>query len=264
MLLAAVLYFAAIPTILAVQYQGKFDDNISKTDQALQAVARTSQSAIFTDPSISLTERQEQLKDAADKILSAQASLIELEQINQLAQLPAANLGNSYRAASVRHKQTRDMTRQSWQVLEQYSRTIQYLQSYTGAQASLQNSLDALNRIRDFNPLKGDSHGMSGIASLMNDHGIILRTQSPPNRFKPLHENMLTNLDRAKDNFTKLSNGLSAGQDEAIYQAVGQLETLTTQTDLHDKVLLVSLADKAPTLRQVAELPEKIEHARGL
>lgn len=83
-----------------------------------------------------------------------------------------------------------------------------------------------------------------------------------PSDFTALQGSAVATFGQAATGFDRLARGLNRAADPQIDGAVKDIEIATNKNQVIDKDLLVSLAVNSSVLRQLAELPEKVEHAQ--
>lgn len=263
-LLVVISYGAVVPSVVAKHYMVKLNEELVSVQDSLKNVATEANLPMFIDPDINLVERQRQLGKAMESVRESQSSLNELDVANQLSQLPGTGFAGDYHAATVRHREAQSVVSQSRHVLDEYSELLAYLAAYTDRQITLDNRLNELNQIHDFNTLALHSENVAAVADEIKGESKHLNALTPPEDFAPLHTAASSTFNQAASSFERLTTGLVRNSDSAIYAAVGWIEATSLKNQVTDKDLLVSLADDSPTLRQLAELPEKVEHALGL
>lgn len=261
--LLAVIYLAVIPTVVANRYLGKLDDQTLAVKSKLNRVSSESSLTIFSDPDISLVKRQAALSSALRNIRDARAELADLERSNMLSHLPGNGFAGDYHTAVVRQERADNIIRQSRQVLDQYAETLNFLTAYTNLQIALDGRLATINKVRDLNSLAGRGASMAQVATLVRaDQKALLALAAPPD-FAPLQHAAAETFNQTAAGFDRLAMGLNRAVDSHIYGATAQLEAATEKNQVADKDLLVRLAVNSSVLRQLAELPEKVEHAQG-
>jgi len=261
---AVVLYTLVVPTAVGRHYLDDIHQSLSTTGEALKKTASSATLPLFTDPDISLSARNDQIRSALQDIKYAEDTLARLESTSRLVKLPGGDFAHTYRTAEVRHNQSQALVKQSRQVLDEYRNLLTYLQTYTEMQARLDGHLAAFNSIYDFNTLIGNGGSMFSAANELYADADKLRSIPAPAGFEQLTTEGAATLSQAANNFVMLGRGLDLGDDATIYSAVAQLEAIELKNTVEDKDLLVTLADKSPILRELADLPEKAETALGL
>lgn len=263
MLLLAVVYWSLIPSVMARFYLSGLEDELATAKSALNKVAGSSGLPMFVDPDTSLGDRQKQIGQSLEHVQSARLALRGLESASRLSSLPGgASLGGEYRTAQVVQSRVKNMRLQSEQILGQYSGLLRYLQAYTILQSRLNSRLDEVNRIQDFDGLAGDGDSFLASAQTIRSDIKTLGTLKPPPDFAELHKEASLTFRQAAEGFSQLETGLELFSDFRTYDATTNLEATTLKSQLADNSLLVGLAAKSPTLRQLAELPEKLENAQ--
>lgn len=260
---AIILYALVVPTVAGSRYLAATQQAINATGRSLKQVANGASLPLFTDPDISLSARNGQIRSAMDDIARARDALAQLESASWLANLPGGDIASTYRTAEVRRKQSQALVQQSRQVLDEYNDLLVYLQTYTDMQLGLDGHLASFNNIHDFNALIGNGGSMLGTANELYADADKLRSIADPAGFEQLTAEGAATLSQAANNFAMLGRGLNTGDDATIYNAVAQLEAIELKNTVEDKDLLVTLADKSPILRELADLPEKAETALG-
>jgi hypothetical protein len=263
-LTAIILYMLVVPTAVGRHYLTDMQAALSASREVLKKAADGTALPLFRDPDISLPVRSSQIRSAIDDIARAEDMLARLESAGRLVKLPGGNFANTYRTAEVRHKQSQALVSQSRQVLDEYRKLLTYLQTYTDMQMRLDEHLASFNNIHDFNTLIGNGGSMISTANALYADADKLRNMPAPAGFEQLGAAGAATLSQAANNFAMLGRGLNTGNDAIIYTAVAQLEAIELKNTVEDKDLLVSLADKSPILRELADLPEKAETALGL
>jgi hypothetical protein len=160
----------------------------------------------------------------------------------------------------VRQGRAKTAVRQSRQVLDSYRTALIYIHTCTDAQLYLDRQLRYVNSISDFGELEGQGGVFTEIAAQVEAKQQQVAALTPPPDFALLHTEVQQTLSEGANAFQRLGIGLNRGDDEEIYGAVATLERLSDQEDVGDKELIVNLARSSPTLVQLSELPEKIEH----
>lgn len=257
------VYTAILPTVVARQYLSRLDERTAIVRSSLKDVSSGLSVNFLADPDVSLPERQRQIIEAKEKTQAARQSLAELERSNKFAALPGNGFAGDYHTAIVRQERAANIVRQSSQVLDQYQQLLNYLAAYTRLQTNLNNHLDEVNKIRNFNSLIGKGGGMAKTAGLIRADQKTMASLTPPPDFNALHAEANITFNQAAIGFERLARGLNKGSDSQIYGAVSSLESVTLKNQVDDKNLLTKLANGSPTLRQIAELSEKVEHGQG-
>lgn len=263
LLLLIIIYVAIIPTVVANHYLGKLDAQTAAVKSRLNAVAAESGLTIFADPDITLAKRQASLAKSMSNVHAARKSLDDLNRANMLSHLPGNGFVGDYHTAVVRQERAANIVRQSREVLDQYAEVLDFLNAYTGLQIDLDSRLEAVNKIKDFNSLAGQGRSMANMASHVRAGQKSLQSLAPPPDFEPLQGAAAETFGQTAAGFDQLARGLNRAVDSQIYSAVKELEAATDKNQTSDKDLLVSLAANSSVLRQLAELPEKVEHAQG-
>lgn len=256
------VYFVVVPTVVANHYLEQVDEQLARTKDEFIKVSTGQNVAVFENPDIPLAERRELLGQTLAQVQQAQNALNELEEANNLPPLPGNGFAGDYHKAVVREKRTTNAVTQSREVLNNYAATLAYTATYTEAQQHLEEQLRYVNNIRNFDALIGRGGGMETIATQLRQNRQQLAAQTPPPDFTPLHDNMLQMLEQAAVAFGYLTIGLNRGYDATTYSAVASLEQLTDRYDTEQYDLLANLGEQSATLRQLYELPEKIEHVQ--
>lgn len=258
------VYFVVVPTVIANHYLGKVDEQLARTKDELAKVSAGQNVAAFENPDIPLAERRELLGQTLGQVQQAQNALNELEEANNLPPLPGNGFAGDYHKAVVREERTANAIKQSREVLDAYAATLAYADTHTKAQQYLEEQLQYVNSIRNFDMLVGRGGGMAAIATELQQNRQQLAAQTPPPDFAPLHDETLQILEQAATAFEYLAIGLNRGYDVTIYSAVSSLERLAEQYDVDRYDLYASLGEQSTTLRQLYELPEKIELVQEL
>lgn len=256
-------YTAVIPTVVANHYLNALEMHADQLEPKLKAVAAGQARKIFYEPDLKLHERLSMINDSMRQVKEVRASLSGLEESNSLSRLPGNGFAGDYHEAMVKQEMTSNMVKQSRQVLDRYSSLLQYIDAYTGLQMSLDEQLNKINQVRDFNTLVGNSRSVAAAAALVEKDRQSLAELSPPPGFEQLHSEALATFAKAAAGFKDLVSGLNRASDPLIYGSVKQLEQATDKNQVDDKNLLVNLSVNSSALRQLDELPEKVEHALG-
>ena len=254
------VYFIIIPTIVARHYFSQIDAKTNHLRADLKTVSSGSNVVIFEDPDITLTKRQELIEKTLSSVQQAQDSLNDVKQANTILKLPGNGFAGQYHRALVRKERTDNAIRQSGQVLAEYSAALTYINAYTEPQLYLENQLTYINGILDFSSISGSGSNIAAIAQHLQAGHDQLATLTPPPAFSPLHTEALQTLSQASAGFEGLASGLNEDSETKTYGAVRALEDLALKSDVDDRQMVTSLAQSSPTLLQLSELPEKIEH----
>ena len=263
LILLAAAYVAVIPTVVANHFMEGLEMHADELQPRLKAVANGPARKIFEDPDLEPPERQSIINGAGRRIDAVQASLSSLERSNSLPPLPGNGFAGDYHEAIVRQEITANMIKQSRQVLNNYADALKYINAYTGLQINLDDHLDKINRVRDFNTLVGDNRDIAAAAAEVRDDEQTLAGLRPPPGLEQFHSQALATFDKASNGFKRLASGLRRASDSLIYSSVKDLEAVTDQNQVEDKDTLVNISTSLPVLRQLDELPEKVEHALG-
>lgn len=261
-LVLIVVYTVAIPTVVANHYLGTLNARTADVKSKLKQVAVEAETGIFADPDISLAERQIKITSAMRHIHEARATLDELDRANKLSRLPGNGFAGDYHTAVVRQERAGNIVRQSKQVLEAYASAISFLNRYTELQRQLDAHLASVNDVRDLSTLAGKGRNMAHTASLIRADQKTLQSLVVPSDFTALQGSAVATFGQAATGFDRLARGLNRAADPQIDGAVKDIEIATNKNQVIDKDLLVSLAVNSSVLRQLAELPEKVEHAQ--
>lgn len=261
--LLCVVYWTLIPAVMARYYLSDLDKELQSTRAALGKVAGTTTLPLFTDPDTSLPDRQRQIGRSHAEISSARSALDNLGNVSQLSSVPGGGLGGDYRAAEVTQSRVKAVLSQAGRLLDQYTQLLAYIETYTALQAKLDRHLNSINNVQDFSSLDGRGQGLTAVAQLIRADAKKLESLAAPLDFAGLQQAAAATFQRSAEGFERLETGLQLFSDFRIYGAVSEIEAAALKNQVSDKNLLVTLADKSPTLRQLAELPEKVEHAQS-
>ncbi|HEY5805827.1 MAG TPA: hypothetical protein VIS56_00390 [Candidatus Saccharimonadales bacterium] len=261
-ILMALAYGVVTPAIISQRYLSELDRDLLGVKASLNKVAASANLPVFTNPDVSLPERQVQLQSAIDAVQEARTMLDNFDSSIQLFDLPGPSFTKSYREAKVREARSLRIGQQSRQVLEDYAGLLQYLSAYTALQAKLDGHLAQANTIKNFDALAGRGRTMAAIASAIKNDEQALQELTPPANFTALQAEAMATFQRTATGFNKLAYGLNRAIDSQIYAAARDLEVASYKNQVNDKDALVALADSAPNLRQLVELPEKVEYAQ--
>ena len=263
LIVLAAAYVAVIPTVVANHYMNELAMHADQLEPQLKSVATGPARKIFYEPDIKLAERQSMISASMRQVEEARDSLTGLESSNSLSRLPGNGFAGDYHEAVVRQQMASNMVKQSRQVLDRYSSLLIYIDAYTGLQMNLDGQLDKINQIRDFNKLVGNSRSVADAVTQIEKDRQSLAGLMPPPGFEQLHSEALATFDKAVAGFKGLSAGLSRASDPLIYGSVKKLEEVTDKNQVSDRNLLVNVSVNSSALRQLDELPEKVEHALG-
>lgn len=261
--LVFVVYFVLIPVMVARAYTSRINTTLAQARSDLKSISTGQNVVVFQDPDITPAKRQALIARTLDSLKKAQASLDDVHTANTLLVLPGAGFIGPYHKAAVRYERANNAIGQSRQVLDAYTRTLTYINALTAPQLHLNEQLTYINSVRDFTALNGNGGVMFATAEQLQTDYNQLSSLTPPPEFKSLHNDTLQLLDQASVAFERLGQGLNQHSDAATYDAVTALERLTTVNDTYANNL-TELAQNSPTLRQLVELPEKIEHVEGI
>ncbi len=259
-----ITYLFIVPTVVADRYLNQLNPAITQTKNNFKAVSSSSSVAIFEDPGIKMEDRPAIIKRSLERVQKAQTSLDNLQNANKLTTLPGNGFAGAYHRAIVRQGRIDNIIRQSQQVLSDYTATLHYTSAYTEARAYLESRLLALNQVHDFNKLMGQGGEMTATGAELELHRQKLAQQKPPPGFEPIHSDSLQTLDNAATQFNRLGAGLNHSSNEETYGAIKVLEQITLKHEVEDKEMMTNLAQKSPSLLQLADLSEKIEFAQQL
>lgn len=256
-----IAYTAVLPAVVANQYLNDIEVRAAGLKPLLKTVASGASAKLFSNPDIPLQDRQLLIAKTLQDVDKVRLALDHLESANSLSRLPGNGFAGDYHKAIVRRQMTSNMVGQSRQVLEKYSGLLDYVDVYTRLQLRLDEQLNAINQVRDFNKLLGASKSITTVAASVKQDRMALARLRPPPELEQLQTEALATFDRAAAGFERLAAGLSRASDPQIYSAVRQLEVITEKNQVADKDLLIALASNSSVLRQLDELPEKAEHA---
>ncbi len=263
-LVLLVAYFAVIPFAVAHQHTGNLYNAVLQARTDVKTISTGQDIIMFQDPDISPTKRQALLAKTLRDISTAERSLDHIQAINTLPVLPGAGFMRIYHQATIRQARADNAMRQSRQVLHNYAKMLNYVDAYTTPQLHLANQLQYANSITDFTALAGQGSGMLAVADQLRVDHDRLNALTPPPGFAQLQADTLAQLTQASAAFAALGNGLNQRSDDMTYGAVSALEQITTAEDTPGVDSLTRNAQASPTLWQLTELPEKIEHVEGI
>ena len=257
----AFTYGYTLPTLLGAHYLKRLDSELVTLNTALMRMADTSNLSQFADPDASLDARIDQ---TAQALSQAQVTRVALdtfgEHVDDLPLLPFVEWVGDYQRALIKREQAKRVVLQSREVLTAYEQMLVFMAGYTPLQRSLDERLDSMSVVDDFDTMGGRGSDVAAMASAIRIDAEILRNLAVPKDLTALHKEALQTFDQAAAAFDHLAFGLDIAVNSEIYGADAEITAAALKNKTTDKNLLVALTDVSPTFLRLSELPEKIDY----
>jgi hypothetical protein len=257
----SVAYMAIEPGIEAKAYINQLDKTSTQLRNDFNNLSKSTQSQVFNNPDLDSAKRMQELASIKALIDQTEIQLTNFKSESDKF-LDLRHIGpayGSFETAKAMRESALDTIFQSNDVLQDYKALISYTEKYEQINAKLNEKFINFNSMIDLNLLIGKQQVVSQTALEMKSYANELKNFPVPIDLKKFNDEAVASINQAASGFDDLASGLQSANDNIIYYAASEIEQATDINGSKGNDLFVTVADKSPILKNVVNLPDKLD-----
>jgi hypothetical protein len=257
----SVAYMAIEPGIEAKAYINQLDKTSTQLRNDFNNLSKSTQSQVFNNPDLDSAKRMQELASIKALIDQTEIQLTNFKSESDKF-LDLRHIGpvyGSFETAKAMRESALDTIFQSNDVLQDYKALISYTEKYEQINAKLNEKFINFNSMIDLNLLIGKQQEVSQTALEMKSYANELKNFPVPIDLKKFNDEAVASINQAASGFDDLASGLQSANDNIIYYAASEIEQATDINGSKGNDLFVTVADKSPILKNVVNLPDKLD-----
>jgi hypothetical protein len=257
----SVAYIAIEPGIEAKAYIEHLDAASIQLRSDFNKLSQSTQSQVFNNPDLDSAKRMQELASIKTLIDQTEVQLTSFKSVSDKF-LDLHHIGpayGSFETAKATRESALNTIFQSNDVLKDYNTLISYTEKYEQINTKLNEKFLNFNSLTDLNLLIGRQQEVTQTSQEMKSYANELKNIPVPIDLKKFNDEAVASINQAARGFDDLAYGLQFANDNNIYYAASEIEQATDKNDTKDNDLFVSVADKSPILKNVVDLPDKLD-----
>lgn len=259
-LMGVVAYEVVLPEIIAKRYIAELHSSAQRLRTDFENLSGGTDTPLLNNPGVPIEERKFGAEMLKKTLSDSKNHLAELQiKTQSLHTLPYSGYTSTYGQAVALQERSERVILQATDVLNEFSSTITFLESYTSTIDATQAAIDQFNQTTDLSVLTSQSATQRQIASQIRQDADTLQNTATPKDFEAVKIATIRTLQQAADGFDELAGGLELGAEAQIDQAALKIETAGQQLASTDSSSYIGIADQSRSIRSVHELNEKLD-----
>lgn len=247
LLFLGIVTFHYLPSVAAENYRSEIKSESKKLEQDLSDLSNTTQAQIFQAPDIPPAENLQDCAQIKDQIAATRKSV---EQFSQKAQNLQAfdypNFSDKYIRAKVTRSQSENISAQTQEILNNYQKLIEYLETINLARISFEAASDQINNSSDALPRAQTEL----ITENLNNAAKQLKDSAPPTELLSTQQSFTTLLSQGKAGVEAFKAGRADSGILLIESSTKEYET-NLQNDFYQLVVA------SHVLKDINTLPDR-------